>query len=167
LLPAQAVARLGTERFRSDAWVSQVAVVPGGKQLLGLGARAVILWDAATGKEVRRFSGPTWRQVEGTGYGVRMDSLAVSPDGRTVAAGTADGSRLESPLLLSDRASGKKLGELPGHKGNVWAANPALAFVSPALLVSAGGDQPARVWDVTARREVRRLETTGLEYLWT
>src|SRR3954471_4032897 len=57
-LPQHAVARLGTLRFREATGVWGAAVVPGGKQLLGLASGAtVILWDATTGREVRRFEG--------------------------------------------------------------------------------------------------------------
>lgn len=159
-LPAGAVARLGTERFRSDTWVSRVAVVPGGKQLLGVAAHGVVLWDAATGKEVRRFAGPTWRKVNGSGYSVQVESFAVSPDGKMLAAGTTDASKLDCPILLFDLATGRNLGELSGHKGSGHSANRAVAFVTPGVLVSAGADGSARVWDVTAKREVRRLETS-------
>jgi RNA polymerase sigma factor (sigma-70 family) len=146
-LPPQAVARLGTERFRSDSWVEHAAVVSGGKQLLGLGAKSVLLWDAATGKEVRRFEAPA-----------RVESFAVSPDGKLLAAGTVDHDRRnECPILLFELASGRKLGEWPGHKRDMWSANYALAFVTPTLLVSAGADRSVRVWDVTAKREVGRL----------
>ncbi|HEX5271194.1 MAG TPA: sigma-70 family RNA polymerase sigma factor, partial [Gemmataceae bacterium] len=161
-LPPHAVARLGTVRFRSDGWVSQAAVVPGGKQLLGHGSGCVILWDAATGREVRRFAGPAWRKGEGgVGYGVRIESFAVSPDGKALAAGTVDGSRLDCPILLFDLATGRKLGEWPAHRSNGPSANRALAFVTPALLVSAGADGSVRVWDLPAGREARRLTTPG------
>ena len=59
-LPLHAVSRLGTLRFRGVNGVIQAVAVSGGKQLLGLGESppAVILWDAVTGKEIRRFEGP-------------------------------------------------------------------------------------------------------------
>lgn len=166
-LPQNVVARLGSDRFRSDAWINQVVVAPGGKTLLGPAAHAVVVWDAATGLELRRFEGPKWRQVKGTGFGVRIDAFAVSPDGQTLAAGTADGSRLECPILLFDLATGKKLGELAGHRGDVWSANHSLAFVTPTLLASAGGDGTARVWDVKSKREVCRLEMEEKNHLST
>jgi WD40 repeat protein len=165
-LPERVVARLGTQRFRSDGWVEQVVVVPGGKQLVGLGQQAVILWDAATGKEVRRFKGPAWRTADNTGYSVRIESFAVSPDGKTLAAGTTDGSKLDCPILLFDLASGKKVGECKGRKGDGWSSNHSLAFVTPTLLASAGADDVVLVHDVTRRPEalnlVVKLETTAL-----
>ena len=165
-LPMHAVARLGTVRFRSDAPVRQVVVVPGGKQILGLGWQCVILWDAATGREVRRFNAPFMRKGErGKDYSVWIESCAVSPDGKTLAAGTSDASRLERPILLFDLATGRKLGELSGHGGDGNSANKYLAFVTPSLLVSAGADGTARVWDVPAKRESRRLATPDKDFV--
>ena len=159
-LPKHAVARLGAGRFRSDTWVTQVVVVPGGNQLLGHGFSDVILWDAATGKEIRRFACPATRRGEnGIIHSVQIGSFAVSPDGKTLAVGTADGTGLDCPILLFDLASGRKRGEWPGHRGDQVSANNALAFVSPSLLVSAGADGSVRVWDVPAKREARRLAT--------
>jgi RNA polymerase sigma factor (sigma-70 family) len=166
-LPARAVARLGTERFRSDGWISRVTVVPGGKHILGLGGRAVLMWDAATGKEVRRFEGPTWRYHNNTGYGVHIESFAVSPDGKTLAAGTTDGSRLACPILLFDLASGTKLGELPGHRSDGFSGNMSLAFVTPTLLVSCGGDNRTRLLDVRGKRVVRELEIPAGTAIWS
>jgi RNA polymerase sigma factor (sigma-70 family) len=161
-LPERVVARLGTQRFRSDGWVEKVAVVPGGKQLLGMGSQSVILWDAVTGKEVRRFTGPAWREANNAGYSVRIESFAVSPNAKTLAAGTTDGSKRDCPILLFDLATGKKVGECPGHKGEGWSANRSLAFVTPTLLASAGADDVVFVHDLTRPREARKLETTGL-----
>src|SRR5579862_3185915 len=61
-LPPHAIARLGTLRFRGTNMVLQAAVVPGGKQILGMGfGTTIVMWDAATGKELRRFEGPGLR----------------------------------------------------------------------------------------------------------
>src|SRR5689334_7049230 len=86
-LPPHAVARLGTLRFRGINGVSQAVAAPGGKQILALGfEQTVILWDATTGKEVRRFRRPTRKRDEGFG------SLAVSPDSKTLAVATTSDS---------------------------------------------------------------------------
>ncbi len=161
-LPPHAVARLGTLRFRGANGVLQAAVVPGGKQLLGLGFEpTVVMWDATTGREVRRFEVPARRPArkeDGVAFhDVSFGSFAVSPDGKTLAAATADGSGLDCPLLLFDLATGRKLAEWPGHPSYGKSGYPFLAFVTPTLLVSAGDDGSVRVWDVTLQREVRRL----------
>jgi WD40 repeat protein len=67
-------------------------------------------------------------------------SLALSPDGRTLATGSLAGT-----LQLWDTATGRRLSPpLPAHKAGVWS----LAF-SPdgRALVSTGGDGVLRLWD--------------------
>jgi len=159
-LPPHAVARLGTLRFRLATGVNQAAVVHGGKQLLGLGVATVVLWDATTGREVRRFARPARKEAGGPPDDVNLQSLAVSPDGKTLAVGgmrTIDNSLVDCPLLLFDLATGRKLAEWPAHPSHGLSGYPLLAFVTPTLLVSAGDDESVRVWDVTKQRELRRL----------
>ncbi len=135
----------------------------GGKQLLGLGESppAVILWDAVTGKEIRRFEGPPRRPARKEAgvefHSVNFASFAVSPDGQTLAVATADDSGLDCPLLLFELATGRKLAEWPGHASHGRSGYPLLAFMTPTILVSAGHDSSVRVWDVTKQRELRRL----------
>jgi WD40 repeat protein len=157
-LPPHAVARLGTLRFRWAEGIWDAAVVPGGKHLLGLGTTTVVLWDARTGKEVRRFERPTPKKAGGLLDVTTLQSLAVSPDGKTLAVGgirTVDNSSLDCPLLLFDLATGRKLAQWSGHQSHGLSLYPLLAFVTPRLLVSAGDDHSVRLWDVTRQRELR------------
>jgi WD40 repeat protein len=64
------------------------------------------LWDAATGKEVRRF----------TGHRGAVGSVAFSADGRRAVSGGADDS-----VRLWDVATGKQLRRWTGHKESVTA----------------------------------------------
>jgi WD40 repeat protein/beta-lactamase regulating signal transducer with metallopeptidase domain len=58
-LPAGAVARLGTTRWRHGATITFVAFRPDGKTLVTAGQDGTVrLWDVATGKEIRRFARP-------------------------------------------------------------------------------------------------------------
>jgi WD40 repeat protein len=161
-LPPHALARLGTLRFRGATGLLQAAAVPGGKQVLGLGfASTIVLWDAATGKEVRRFVGPTRRPARKEDdvqyHDVHFGSFAVSPDGKTLVAATADGSGRPCPMLHFNIATGRKLAEWPGHPSDGHYGSPLLDFVTPTLLVSAGRDGTVRLWNVTRQRELRRL----------
>jgi RNA polymerase sigma factor (sigma-70 family) len=160
-LPLHAVARLGTLRFRAATGVTQAAVVPGGKQLLALGfSSAVLLWDAATGREVRRFEAAARKEAGRPPCDVYLQTLAVSPDGKTFAVGAkreVDNALLDCALLLFDLATGRKLAEWPAHQSRGLSGYPLAAFVTPTLLVSAGDDGTVRVWDVTRQRELHRL----------
>jgi WD40 repeat protein len=73
----------------------------------------------------------------------------VSADGRTLAAGAADGN-----IRVWDAATGDTLKTLSGHRGAV----ASLAF-SPdgRRLVSAGQDETVRVWDVSTGKAVKTL----------
>lgn len=53
-LPTEAIARLGTVRFRHGSNIYELAFTPDGKQIVAFGHDAVRTWDAATGKEVGR-----------------------------------------------------------------------------------------------------------------
>jgi WD40 repeat protein len=96
------------------------------------------LWDVPTGKEIRRFSGPS---TLGAG------SAAFSPDGRRALTSC------RSQLLLWDVDSGHQLGTLPGHPGS---AVVSVAF-SPdgRRALSAGGDGTVRLWQVDISQELR------------
>src|SRR5262245_63991850 len=59
-LPAGAIARLGSGRFRQYCWASftGMAFSPDGKTLFsGNSTEPIRLWDVATGRELRRFTG--------------------------------------------------------------------------------------------------------------
>jgi WD40 repeat protein len=110
----------------------------------------VLLWDVASGKEVRHFEG----------LGDDVKSVAFSPDGKALAASSRDGH-----LALWDAATGKdRLYVLahPGHGADEFSAAPCLAFAPDGKsLISAGADGTARVWDVATAKEVGRYQSPG------
>src|SRR5262249_6882066 len=72
-LPAGSRARLGTPRLRHAAMVIGVAYAPDGKTFASSGWDSVIrIWDAATGREIRRFVAST----------LPIYSVAYTPDGK-------------------------------------------------------------------------------------
>jgi WD40 repeat protein len=156
-LPAGAVARLGTVRFRSDTWAQEIAVSPDRKTLAVVGWNSVLLWDAQTGRELRRYGPAPKRRVGDTGYSMQFASVAFSPDGATLAAGTSDSSGEPCPVWLFDVATGKKVGELPGHSQGTHF----LAFLSDGRSVVTAGSNGVPVHEVGVGRELRRLAWAG------
>ena len=89
--------------------------------------------------------------------------MAFSGDGRLIAAGCGDfldarsvtvfGAQPNYEILLCD-LSGKITGTLQGHTDTVCS----LAFDPKGKqLASASKDKTIRIWDVEARREIRKL----------
>ena len=118
-------------------------------------ADALTVWDPATGKLLRRFIEPDRpnqaRHLQE--FGRQVQALAVSPDGRLLAA--AEGVGSSDGIWLYETASGRPLKKLAGHSGEVHD----LAF-SPdgRRLVSVSRDQTGLVWDVTLPALVARPE---------
>jgi WD40 repeat protein len=187
-LPAGALVRLGTTRLRHGQpnGVRCLGFFPDGKTLLSADWHGVNVWDAATGKLLRRFGDPRGRQFQ---------SVAFSQGGRTVALSIGEGGidvwdattgrRLDAfptgrfPLVelspdgktlavldhderdrpslrLLDTAGGLVRHRLTGHEGTV---HRFIFSADGKTLISAGEDKTIRFWDVATGKEVRRLVT--------
>jgi RNA polymerase sigma factor (sigma-70 family) len=139
-LPPEALARLGTNRFRQGNFITAAAVSPDGKTVVSVGGNSPIhLWDLETGKEIRRLEG----------HGCMADAVAFSPNGRWVASGANDGT-----VGLWEVATGKKVRTIQAKQARVLC----LAF-SPdgKLIASSGRDPTILLSDVETGKETRTI----------
>lgn len=120
--------------------VNSVAFSPDGRFVLtGSEDNLARMWNAATGKLLRKF----------VGHSGGVMSVAFSPDGRQVLTGSRD-----STARLWDAATGKELRRFKGDEVSV----DAVAFSPDGRLVLTGGwDQTARLWDAATGKELRRF----------
>jgi len=86
-----------------------------------------------------------------------LRSVAFSPDGKLVAAGTRYG-----PVKVWDSQSGDEVATLKGHTADVWA----VAFSHDGKTLASGNgdwDRPGdiRLWDTSTWKETARLAHTG------
>jgi WD40 repeat protein len=75
-LPVGAIARLGTARFRPGKLIRVLAFAPDGRTLAGTVDSRFIVWDVASGRELRAFP----RE-----WDFKNPTLAYSPDGKMLA----------------------------------------------------------------------------------
>jgi RNA polymerase sigma factor (sigma-70 family) len=153
-LPEHALARLGTVRFRHDGSVATIAVSPDGKTLFGGGGLSVRAWDAATGKQRRRFD------FEGHGE-EEVEVIALSPDGKTLAACGCH------TICLWEVESGKQLRHwkvtIERLELLAWRRPRGCAFLafSPdgkTLLSRGPTGRGLYLWETATGKEVRRFD---------
>lgn len=141
-LPAGALARMGTLRFRHGSPIGSLVFSPNGKVLATAGAdQRVRLWDFATGQELRDLVvSPVDNQV----------SLAFSPDGKLLALGAG------SPrLFLWDLTTGKELHRFE----ELHVSVSGVAFSADGkTLATTGNNAMVHLWDVASGKETQQLQ---------
>jgi len=124
-------------------YIYSVAFSPDSRQILsGSGgynsdANTIKLWDTATGREIRSF----------TGHEYGISSVTFNHDGRQIISGAGD-----NTIKLWDVATGREIRTFSGHTGIVQS----VAF-SPdgKRLLSGSWDTTIKLWDVATGMEVK------------
>jgi WD40 repeat protein len=132
-------------------WVTALAFSPDSKQLASADYHGkVILWDVPDGKKVRSLTplpSPPPKELPDP---VPAEALAFSPDGKSVAVGSANGN-----IQIVNVADGKLVRAMPGHTSAVTS----IAFhPSGNLMVSASKDRTLRLWNPTNGQAIKTLE---------
>jgi WD40 repeat protein len=124
--------------------VFQIRFTPDGKRIVATTSTAIQVWDAASGKHLRRID---------FAEGQFVTCLCISPDGSEVASYEGAGT-----IRRYDLNTGRLLSPRPGpESGGVGLA------VSPtgAQLIAAGFDASVQTWSVEDGRSLRSFRTDG------
>ena len=88
------------------------------------------------------------------GHAYRVNSVAVSADGRLALSGSSD-----STVKVWDLRSGQELRTLAGH---AYGVNSVAVSADGRLALSGSGDSPVKVWDLTSGQELRPSPATRI-----
>jgi RNA polymerase sigma factor (sigma-70 family) len=139
-LPPDALLRLGTVRFRHAEMTACAAFTRDGQSVIvSDGAGHLVFWDVATGKEVRRIQ---------DGPGV-VYAVAVSPDGKTLAAGSW------GRLTLYDLTTFARTAQWPVENDAIMQIALAADGRTAALRYQG---QVIDLWDIVTGQKLHRLE---------
>jgi len=121
-------------------WVMGAAITATGNAISSDYGGRIRLWDSTSGSELGRFEdagGPVW-------------SLALSPDGKTLAAA----GYTTNAVTLWDVTTRKKRATLTGHTDRIWS----VAFSPDSRTLASGtNDLTVRLWDVATGNERMKI----------
>jgi WD40 repeat protein len=130
------IAAAEKQRPRQQAEVEAVAFSADGKRVLtGEAGAQAILWDAATGQQLRAF----------TGHRGLIKSVAFSPDGQTILTGAWD-----NTAILWDADTGAKLRTIDVHARGLSFFFPDKHYVNSVAFSPDGKSVLTGSWDCTA-----------------
>ncbi len=117
----------------------------GKRAISGAWDQSIRVWDTATGKSMRSF-----KNVRGM-----VRCLAVSPDGKLLAAGHFTAEATPGTIRIWDVDKGTEIRSLPGH--NMEVTNLSFSKDGKTLL-SSSFDKTVRLWNVADGKEVKRFQ---------
>jgi RNA polymerase sigma factor (sigma-70 family) len=168
LLPAEALARLGTTRLRHGENIECLALGADGKTLVSCGWDGIRFWDAARGSEIRRFPEQS-----------RGRHIALSPDGKLLAIQIYTDNAKDKTIAIREFATGRllrrfgdkktsapllfspdgKVLAVKGSDGGVFSGQHDIELWDPAsghLLHTLKGHKD-RVWSITFSADGKTL----------
>ncbi|MBI1917943.1 MAG: sigma-70 family RNA polymerase sigma factor [Planctomycetes bacterium] len=150
-LPEGAVARLGTVRFNHGDGLNALHFSPDGKTVLSEGGGFIRLWDAATGKELRRFA---------TGELSPDDQTVLSADGKTLTLLNQENGN--DTVRVWDLDGGKEVRvlKLPVRR-NEWSVFRCNALSRDGRLCAIHTPKNIQVFDAITGKELWRLPNGG------
>jgi RNA polymerase sigma factor (sigma-70 family) len=148
-LPAGAIARLGTVRFRHGGWLMDVLVSPDGRTLISGGGHSVEIWDAQTGRR-------KWEITFPQAPPHYVSGIDLSPDGKLLVVNRYE----RNKMRFWDLASGAEV-----YPFGDAAPEGIRAKFSPdgKLLATHDAQRPSSVsiWDVHKGKKIWTIEGTG------
>src|SRR5262249_12137028 len=158
-LPPGARARMGTMRFRHSGPVCFVGYAGGGRELVTTGYDGYCrVWDVGSGRELRRIalpkrkSGPVYSANPHRRASGSTTNVALSPDGKTIAALADDGM-----LYFWDVASGQRMAEFRITSKPTGSRSMAFAADGKSLLVCDDHGASLTQWEMSTGKEVRQF----------
>lgn len=145
-LPSGAVLRLGTNRFRQEDEVKRVQYSKDGKRLASISRDSVIIWDAHTGKQLRRL-----RSSHQAEYTQRLSSMSLSPDGEEVAA--ANGMR----VYVWEIETGLQLMDFPITSKSVFRGETHILYSPNGEQLAIAGGASVGIYDTTSGELISEL----------
>ena len=139
-LPDGAKARLG------KGSISEIQYSPDGTRLAVAGSIGIWLYDTTTYRELALLTGHT-------SYTNRVECVAFSPDGRTLASGNGD-----NTIRLRHAITGRHIRTLTGHTSGVESVS-----FSPdgRTLASGSGDGTVLLWDIAPTLSITTSDVNG------
>jgi WD40 repeat protein len=138
-----------------NGWLSDPVFSPDGKRLVAVLhtpegrdriKRMIVLWDAASGREIRRLPGHN---------GIGIPSLSYSPDGKRLISGAVDGS-----VIVWNTETGEKVWTITMPK-EIY--DPTYSPDGNRIAATLPGDNgyTIKIWDAASGVEMRSLSGNG------